>query len=458
MEITLYSEFSKRRNSTKNPESEGVVSVSVTKNVTLKGKCSMIRPSFFIADVTGFVYCKAWGWYYFITNVSYDINGAQYIECELDALGTWRSAILGSRAFIQYSSSNYDEWLKDSRVATEVLTQRDGDSYSSVFTNNGCYLISTLNNDLAYGGVTTYAVSESTLKNICANLVNDNSLWDSLDMVFGDVSSSLLSCRYIPVPLSYFYSTQGANVVIGDWDTGESGYITNGRVTDSAVMDIPWVYDDFRRCNEFTRISLVLPFIGAVDLDTNAIDNDTQVQLIMVANGVTGVINYSVEVNGGILNTYSGSFGRDIPISTSQMNAMGAMTGYGIMGGSLAAGVVSGAVGNYGGVIKSIGGLILGAVSATKSEMQSDFRHMGGFGGGYGEYLISNYYIITTTFNSRTEPTELTELYGRPCYKVLSLSELTGYVETIGFSIDVSALDEIKQRINQAMDSGVYLE
>ena len=55
MEVTLYQGFSKRRNSTKQVNVQGV-----TKSVVLKEKCSVINPSFFISDVTGYTYLKAW--------------------------------------------------------------------------------------------------------------------------------------------------------------------------------------------------------------------------------------------------------------------------------------------------------------------------------------------------------------------------------------------------------------
>ena len=55
MEVIFYTEFSKRHNSTKNPESSGAISVGVTKEVNLKDNCDLISPSFFVADVNKYV-------------------------------------------------------------------------------------------------------------------------------------------------------------------------------------------------------------------------------------------------------------------------------------------------------------------------------------------------------------------------------------------------------------------
>lgn len=471
MEIILYSDFSKRKNSTKNPESPSAISVSVTRQVTLKGECSKIRPSFFISDITGFVYCKAWGWYYFITNVAYDINGAQYIDCEIDVLGTWRTVIMSTRSLVRFSSSNFNENIIDDRVAQRVTNQYDIELEESMFTASGCYIISTVNNDTLYGGVTSYAVSPGTLRSILYYLINDDSLWGSLEQLFNDVSSSILSCRYVPVPISEFYSTQGANVVIGDWDSGEMGYVTDGRIEENVTLQIPWRYSDFRRFSDYTRFILTLPFIGCVDISPEKLIGHSEIQIRVVGNAITGNIIYRIAVAGHYIASYSGSFGRAVPVSTSQIDTEGFLSGLATQGGAviggaigstaLGLGLASTPVGQFAlaaGMVKSAYSLSQGVLQSTSALHKSDFTHTGGFGGGFGEVLFDSYMLVSITYDSQTEPSELTELYGRPCYKVEQIGSLNGYVQTIGFSIDISAPDPIKTAINDAMDNGVYLE
>ena len=462
MEVIFYSEFSKRRNSTKNPESPGAISVSVTKQVTLKERCSKLRPSFFVGDVTGYVYCKAWGWYYFVTNEEYDVNGAHYIECEIDVLGTWRNAIKATSAFVVYSSSNYSSEVIDTRIAHRTTIGVDYNSETSPFTSNGCFIITTANNDAQYGGVTSYAISTDAMQSIMQEMIDDDSLWDSLQALFSDVTSGVLSCRYVPLDREYFSSSSGGYVTIGSMVFANAfGYITDGHISDVAVINIPRRYNDFRNVS-MTRYMLALPFIGVVDLDSLELKDDTQIQIIMEGNCVTGVINYSVEVNGAVLNTYSGSFGRTVPVGASVTDVMGVVQGYATAGASVVGGVLAGmtpaptiaAMGQ----LAAVGTLLSGIAQATMSGFKKDFTVCGSFGGGYGEYIIPNYYLIEYTIDSQTDPSELTELYGRPLDKVVNLSALTGFVETKGFSIDISAPDIVKEKINMYMDSGVYLE
>ena len=460
MEVIFYSEFSKRRNSTKNPESSGAISVSVTKEVKLKGECNKLNPSFFVADVTGYVYCKAWGWYYFITEEVYDINGAHYVNCKIDVLGTWADAIKNTSAFVMLSSSNYNADVIDSRIAHRTRIGVDYNSETSPFTNDGCFIITTANNDGLYGGVTSYAISTDAMQSIMSELIDDDSLWDSLQALFSEVTGGVLSCRYVPLSREYFASTKAGYVTIGAMTFADAyGYITDGHISDVAIIDIPRRYSDFRNVS-MTRYMLALPFIGVVDIDPLELRGDSQIQVLMEGNAVTGVINYSLEVNGTVLNTYAGSFGRTIPVGSSVTDVMGVIQGYSVAGGAVISGIMAGMSGPAGtvGQLASVGALLAGVAQATTSVFTKDFSVCGSFGGGYGEYLIPNYYLIEYTIDSQTEPSELTELYGRPLYKVAKLNTMSGFVETKGFSIDISAPDTVKEMINLFMDSGVYLE
>ena len=100
------------------------------------------------------------------------------------------------------------------------------------------------------------------------------------------------------------------------------------------------------------------------------------------------------------------------------------------------------------------GAIIKSIVSAN----EKDFTIVGSYGGGWSEVLLSNYELVTFVKESQTDPSTLTELYGRPCMKVRQIQGLTGYVQTIGFAIDIPAVSEIRDLINSAMDKGVYIE
>ena len=470
MEVIFYSEFAKRKNSTKNPTSAGAISVSVTKQVRLKGKCDLIRPSFFVTDVTGFVYCKAWNTYYHITKIAYDIDGAEYIECEIDALGTWRDAIKSTSAFVHYSSSDYSADIIDSRVAQLTTKSYAEEVEESVFVGSydaGCFVVTTASS--TYGSV-GWILRGGQYDNLVAELLAAGSdVWQSLKELFGDAVGSIFGVRYIPIPYSKFYDGEEIPVEIGDYVcTSASGIPTDaGHLSESVDISIPWRYGDFRRCSEFTNFSLTLPFVGHVELSAENLIGYTSLHIDYVMCVLTGQVAYGVYAYGSdtpkFLGVYNASFGRQVAISADQINAMGVLGGaitagigaYGGMAKNLAAPL---SLGGYGGGMLAVGTVIGGVVAATIAANKHDFVTIGGYEGCASEELFPSFILASTTNDTRTDPDELTDLYGRPCMKVLKLTELTGYVQTIGFSIDINALDEIKEMINNAMDSGVYLE
>jgi hypothetical protein len=470
MEVILYSDFSKRTNSTKNPESPGAISVSVTKEVKLKDNCSLIRPSFFISDVTGFVYLKAWNWYYFIKNIAYDINGAQYIDCEIDVLGTWRNSIKATTAYVEYSSSNYDSNVMDSRIAHRITKQYREEIEESIFVGNhtaGCYCITTA---CVKYGATGWILTPARFVELVNTLIRaGSSPWQSLIELFGDAVGSILGARYMPIPYETFDSSLQDEVALGDWNSGVQGIPTDGYVYDTVTINIPWIYSDFRRCSEFTRFCLALPFVGCVDIMSENLVGHDKIHVEYTVNMITGQCAYGVWVDMGIgtpdklIGSYSCSVGRQVPIATDQINAQGFLGGaLTAVGGSYTAAAKNLAfplgLGGYGGGMLAGAAVIGGIAAATIAANKQDFVTIGGYDGCASEVIFAQFYFFSIANDCRTEPDELTNLCGRPCMKVLSLENLTGFVKTVGFSIDVSAPETIKEMINNALDSGVYLE
>lgn len=477
MEVTLYSNFSKRRNTTKQPTSGGTV-----KNLVLKGECSYTNPSFFLADTEKYTYLKAWDNYYFIDERSYDINGASYITCSIDVRASFKTEILNTTAFVKYSSSNYDQNIIDGRVS-QLITNMGIDS-SSTFTiqespfypGHGCYILTVMNNTV---GQCTYALEKSTLDLLLQDMSNISlaDIADFFAMQFGDVAHSVFGLRYIPIRRTDLDIEQLSAVVrIGTWlASGEdiAGTIVNPHFTHTTpAIAIPWTYSDFRRYGGFTNLTIGLPFVGKVSIDPLEIINESSIKIRTDINIVTGVGSYTLQRGSSSLAfaTYSFSCGRNVPMSYLSSNFDDAVTGL-VTGAS---GIIGGAntpdtrqITTKAGVRRivdnplhtsDVNSVMNGLSKATLAPFEHTTTSIGSYGGGFSEYGIRNYEIINVSRQSRTDPSELTALYGRPCNKVLTISSLSGYVETVGFSIDINETDLIKYMINEAMDSGTYLE
>ena len=115
----------------------------------------------------------------------------------------------------------------------------------------------------------------------------------------------------------------------------------------------------------------------------------------------------------------------------------------------MASGHVAG--GTAGGIASIVGGFF--------GFSQDTATVMGSYSGGRSEYASRFIQLTVEKYLTANEPDNLTEIEGRPVCKVDELSSyLNGYIQTKGFSIEVSALDTVRDMINSAMDSGVYLE
>ena len=453
MEVIFFTGFSKRKNSTKRPnDADGIV-----RTVTLKGQCDLMNPMFFLKDVRPYTYCKAWGNYYYIHRVGHDIDGAEYVYCNIDVLASWKNQILNTNSFVEFSSSNYSENLPDSRISQLVTRYRDRVVEPSMFVKDftgGCYALSTAN--VAHGAC-TYIVNQENMESLINDLIHESPTevenWQEL---FGDAMGSVIGLRYIPIPYDHFPEADQEDIVLGAWNSGYPAILHDGRIGENKSFRIPWRYSDFRRNSDFTRFSIALPFIGIVDILPESLMGYDYLTLQMVGNCVTGNISYSLIVGeptaDKIIATYNGSFGRQVPVAQGQVDLNGILNA-----GIAAGGAWVGAMLGFS-QAAAVGVLAGSAIKAITSANMSDFTIIGGYSGSYGEILIQNYEMVTVVTDSRTEPSSLTLLYGRPCMQLCRIGDLTGYVQTRGFSIEVDALDSVRDMINSAMDGGVYLE
>lgn len=459
MQVTLYSNFSKRRNSTKQPTTGGVV-----KDVKLKGECSYTRPSFFLADATEYTYLQAWGNYYFIDERLYDINGASYVNCSIDVRASFKTEILATSAFVKYSSSDYSLKIVDNRVVP-LVEQRVGVSDEATdFSTTESYIITCIGQD---GGVVNYYTGYTGLIDIVESLLSKtSSWWQTIFVSLEDALSCLVSVRAVPInSLSTGVSRQvylgGLDLEIGTLPTLTD--VRPGYYTDNFYLTINRTYSDFRKCSKYTTLFLYLPFVGKVELSADDFVGSEGVSIKLVANAMTGNIIYRVgNDDGDIVGVYNGTFGRQIPISNIQLTnvaqSLGQIAGAVAIGGGLL-GLGEAGVALGGGLTLSAGAsAISSGVGAFTSFMKHSATMIGGYSGGYGEDINTHIYLSVDEQPTRIEPSNLTELYGNPCSKVRQISGLTGYVETLGFSIDINETDEIKRMINEAMDSGTYLE
>ena len=477
MEVIFYTEFSKRHNSTKNPESSGAVSVGVTKEVNLKDNCDLISPSFFVADVNKYVYCKAFGWYYFITGDGYDINNAHYVTCKIDVLGTWKTEINNHSAFVKYSSSLFNEFIKDERIATtgKMISKSIRLSLDNYISEEETFmwLLTTYacdEDDLANNGIKSYLFTNAEwLYLIQALFVDGESFFGSLEQSFSDLKDAIIDISCIPFANNITMGAPTNDVIIGKYHTHVYGHFADhGAIIINDGMPLTDLHkSDFRIMEPYTYCTLFLPFIGNVSISPEELQNAGSLFFTIIGNILTRKITYIVYVGSGnvkdnsakIIGIYHGNFGIQIPLAyLYNDNAVGFIQD----SVKAAAGVAMAAGGAIAGnpVVAAMGlsSALTSEVSAFIKANTKSTSMIGGLSGNYGwsncPYIKLQIYTPEVT----EEPINLAELYGRPLLKVKRIGDLSGYCETRGFSFNGSVMDSIRQMINQYMDAGVYLE
>ena len=124
MNITYWTNFSKRTNSTKQPTG------GTQTTVRLKEPCGISSPTFICSGVPDNVkYVQAFGRYYFVSEVTHN-GGLIEISCTSDPLATYKSAIGALYADVEYTSASNNVLIRDPR---NVPTDQIDESLSAVF-------------------------------------------------------------------------------------------------------------------------------------------------------------------------------------------------------------------------------------------------------------------------------------------------------------------------------------
>ena len=457
MKLYVFSSFSKRKNSTKQP---ALSQAAKSYDVYLKVETDYDSPTFEIRDsaqtfpVYTYAYLQDINRYYFISSVRQRNANCWEIVCELDFLATYKTVIQATSAYVVYSSTDYSLLIPDERVnmLSDSVDYVD-DNTESIFTDTPKYLMSIVGKT----GIHTLLLSDPNTIPASIYGASESDLVDALCIQWTDAQSCLLNLREVPVNVSSTYTANPA--YIGKWDAGSRAalsYFDNGYLVESnKTIEIPETYHDFR-LYKFVEMHLYLPNVGVVQLDIQdfvpdpTVDEGRNIHIHTVANVETGQLSYSLSNDyGDIVATYTGAFGRSIPLNAStSRDIIGGLTS--IIAG--AAAVASGLPA----LAKTAG--IVAASNSFADALHGKHSTIGSFNGGYGEILGTNFVLVVQKHLSNIEPENLRAIEGLPCAKVRSLAGLSGYVQTSGASVSVNANSAVIDNLNSALDAGIYIE
>ena len=449
MQITIFQNFSKEHNSTKQPSGGTVV------NCYLKDDTSLINPIFILDRPDFTINYVAWGSrYYFVDDIVSIRNSAVEVHCSVDALASWKTQIGASSQYVTRSASAYNEYIIDSMYPATVHTSFESVAIEGLF-NTG--LASVVVGVVGKNGLQYYLFTMATLQSILFDFLYGSGISDWLDAPITEVSLELqkelvnpfqyiVSCMVFP-----FQITSGAtgSLVFGYWT--KSGQVVDiipaanrfkQQISSISVPRHPQtnIRGAYMNSAPYTRMILNMPCFGTIPLDPqNYIDSD-RLSIALNTDLYTGVGELRISNTGDSDTIYTQSAQIGVPIQISQITQN-------LINTAVAAVSTVGAIATGNAL-----GALFGAKSAIEN-MMPQVQTSGSMGS-----LVNFIKQPLLTMQYKNLVTVDNEHIGRPLMERRTISGLSGFIQIENPDVDIPATTAEKDVIANYMRTGFYYE
>lgn len=520
-EVHLYTDFAKRKNSTRRPSGH-------YDNIpcVLKAPSSIISPTIEISygepfdsrdnsatALYTYAYIPAWKRYYFIRDIRY-MNRVWEIDLEVDVLATYKAQITGSTKYVLRSQTAQDVSLVDSKrlmrhhVSTAMRTADcNWINYSNNNVSWGAYVVGIIGKAGGTGVVSHYVFDAGRLAEFLTEVFRIENydvggtsevITPQLVKAFMNPSQYIVSIMWFPFAPEYGTSER---VVLGWWPTNTfapkvSKYtkrFANVQINGTTHPQSGGDKSHFLNTSPYTTRSLFLPCFGEVPVDTERGSN-LQYQLSCVVDYLTGEAQVDVRSAGNdttetpaMVARVNGQIGVPLPIAQTIQNGGGMLSalaaryqgsigaaggiGQAIAGvGSSIGGAVQGSAGNVG---AGVSGMVNGITNAGSALVSAEFAQLQGIAasiptcyssGAFGSFLevMSNYFdaakqIILSETFVKVSDTSPSEI-GLPLAQNKALSTLSGFVQLANGNIDTDGSKQEKDALEAYLTTGFYIE
>ena len=245
-------------------------------------------------------------------------------------------------------------------------------------------------------------------------------------------------------------ATGGAqSIKAGYLDSGVSAPVVTNQYTsiDCGSVIVPEAYKNALDY-DYTNVSVYLPFIGIVPLNTREVMGSKisiRYRVDVLTGTCLGTISVSRQSSNAVLYTFSGNCAVQIPLTSGNY-------------GTLLTGLLSA----VGGVATSVatGGAALPAVAGVGSAIvnaRTNVSRTGNLGSNAGALGVRIPYVIITR-PIAYDADNYSIYYGYPANKTVTLSSLTGFTRIKSVHVEnIPATEEEKNMIDSALKNGVIL-
>jgi len=501
MQITFYTSFYKRRNSTKRPTVGGAGNPvdAVVLQGYLREPCSTLRPVIGLtkspsneahAEAYRYAYIPQFGRYYWVEDWTWE-DGLWVVSLSVDVLATYRSSIGDAEEYIlrtDSTTSDFDGAISDMMYPATTNFNIEHLAFRNPFVESisqGSYIVGLINksNVSAVGAITYYAMDSTqfgALKD--ALFSNDNleimGIIDNLgNLRIDDMSKELFrtlynpyqyiaSCMWFPIPVSSIPGTANAPISLGWWDypslsgkriTGQVAVFRDG--SEQEYVQVPIHPQAARRGKylnyaPYTTMTLYGKF-GSLPLDTSMLEIGDYIIPLYTVDLITGETIYEVYCADNPAGTGRKLIARTIfllgtPIQLAQVGvdflgqvattidaAKDSARGYLLTGGSIAGAIAGGASGIY------------NAISSGMPQMRT--------GGANGSFALANLSTELIVHHYEIVDEDVTHR-GRPLCAIRKISTLSGYVLCAEGDLELNAYDNERAAVREFLTTGFFWE
>ena len=276
-------------------------------------------------------------------------------------------------------------------------------------------------------------------------------LWQAYKNSMHDPLSGILGALILPIaPPSTavtYIRLSGQSLAV----SGSCGYVSKrfGETGDSAVSVVPY-YDTFLDFEPYTKITLYLPFVGSVGLNTNeCMGGSISVRYWVdyCTGNCVAYVTLTDRAGRPSYYQYSGNCAAYIPISGNDAGISSIISG----AGALITGTVQAMSGNPAGIGSMIGG------GLQIAEPKTTQKHVGGFSGGSG-CVGCLYPFIVVNHPAAATAQGYTGIMGAPSAMTGTVGQYHGFTAFMHADTHgIPCTAEEMQEIEGALSEGVYL-
>lgn len=480
MDIILYTNVTKRPNSTKIPDPLN----GNNFQGNLKDETSFLNPviRFTPAIVSGIFSPNAynyaripyWDRYYYITDWKF-VNGCWEAYMAVDVLASFKTEIGATSSYVIRSATDYNGDIIDTFYPATTVK-----SISKILVNSeiyrttipsGCFILGVINAEThgsKIGAVTYYVMDTAALVQVLTYLFSGNiyqasnifEMGEGLYKSMFDPFQYIVSCVWFPYPKSTFCNTvtDASTVKVGYWSTNVNAYVASQIVheirfhSDIAIPAHPQAAARGAYLNKapYTTMTLFYPPFGEIPIDSSfAQYTNNYLSGTIFVDGITGVADLYVTITDGYdsdiaadyykyMNMKSAQIG--VPIQLAQI-----MTDY--LSTLQSAGSAVNSLLSF-----NIAGIFENVMSGVKNAMPK--LTTSGTNGAFIEILEPPLLIVEycqLVSENRTE-------FGRPLCATKTLNTLSGYIKCGEADHAFNCTKTENEMINEFLKAGFFYE